>query len=305
VCTPQQRHLQTTRLPPRARLLEVTPTFCLLHAAGDFTNIARVQPKIHLFYSPTSPPLRSPPSRLGSGSAAFLSPSASRFATSPSTHDASSTSAVKNAAHSSDSIPVFYVKQTINNDVLASVTSQSMLRQAFAALSPPNISNFISMARDTLNLSSGCAFLLFNKICSKFDSNDEDLADSEKLLSFWQAHKLCTPNQLFFQLLVRNGRSSVTSSDFAELVRYVALSHPGLDFLKATPEFQDRYCDCVIEQIIYFNTSDLSQALSQRDIANSDIAEAFMALDDEDDINKFTKYFSYQHFYVLYCKVSF
>ncbi len=178
-----------------------------------------------------------------------------------------------------------------------------MLRQAFAFLSPPNVANFISMARDTLNLSSGCAFLLFNKICGSNDGNCENLADIDKLLSFWQAHQRSTPNQLLFQLLVRNGKLSVTSSDFVEIVRYVALSHPGLDFLKATPEFQDRYCECVIEQIIYFNTSDLSHALSQRDIANSDLAEAFMALDEEDDINKFTKYFSYQHFYVLYCKV--
>ncbi len=178
-----------------------------------------------------------------------------------------------------------------------------MLRQAFDALSPPNIDNFITMARDTLNLSSACAYLLFNKVCQKNGNHAQNLADVDKLLSFWHAHRLCTPNQLLFRLLVRDGRSSVTSVDFADIVRYVAQTHPGLDFLKATPEFQDRYCECVIEQIIYFNTCDLSHALSQRDIANSDIAEAFDALDEEDDINKFTKYFSYQHFYVLYCKV--
>ena len=203
---------------------------------------------------------------------------------------------------SSDSIPVFYVKQT-KADLSASVTSQSALRQAFDALSPPNLTNFIAMARDTLSLSSGCAYLLFNKICNKNGSEDEDLADSEKFVSFWQAHSVFTPNQVLFRLLVREGRTSVTCSDFADIVRYVALTHPGLDFLKATPEFQDRYCECVIEQIIYFNTCDLSHSLSQRDVCNSDLSEAFLALDEEDDINKFTKYFSYQHFYVLYCKV--
>jgi serine/threonine-protein phosphatase 2A regulatory subunit B'' len=203
---------------------------------------------------------------------------------------------------SSDSIPVFYVKQA-KADLSASVTSQSALRQAFDALSPPNLTNFIAMARDTLSLSSGCAYLLFNKICNKNGSEDEDLADSEKFVSFWQAHSVCTPNQVLFRLLVREGRTSITSSDFADIVRYVALTHPGLDFLKATPEFQDRYCECVIEQIIYFNTCDLSHSLSQRDVCNSDLSEAFLALDEEDDINKFTKYFSYQHFYVLYCKV--
>ena len=217
-----------------------------------------------------------------------------------------STSSARTTVPSSDSIPVFYFKQTNVEEASASAASQAMLCHAFDALSPPNIANFISMARDSLNLSSACAYLLFKK-CSQKNCSDinQDLADANKFLTFWQAHRLCTPNQLLFQLLVRDGRSSVTSSDFADIVGYVAHTHPGLDFLKATPEFQDRYCECVIEQILYFNTRDLSHALSLRDIANSDIAEAFVALDEEDDINKFTKYFSYQHFYVLYCKVCY
>ena len=261
----------------------------------------------HSFHSPTSPPLRSPPARLGSGGAAFLSPSAHRPAAPPSIQDAAAATAAAAAAavagtcvHTSDFIPTFYRKQM---GAVGTSADTSMLRQAFDALSPPNATNFISMARDTLSLSSGCACLLFHKVCNQNDSNGENLADIDKLLSFWQAHRLCTPNQLLFRLLVRDGRSSISSSDFADLIRYVAFTHPGLEFLKATPEFQDRYCECVIEQLVYFNTCDLSHALSQRDVANSDLAAAFVALDEEDDINKFTKYFSYEHFYVLYCKV--
>jgi serine/threonine-protein phosphatase 2A regulatory subunit B'' len=267
--------------------------------------LALVAARAHSFFSPTSPPLRSPPSRLSSGGAAFLSPSGHRSSEAPSVQDvaASSYSAPRSVVSTSDCIPVFFSDQKRAEEVSAHSVSESALLQAFNSLSPPNMANFISMARDTLCLSSACAHLLFNKVRRNNDSGDPELADVDKLLKFWQAHRLCTPNQILFHLLVRDGRSSVTSSDFADIVRYVALTHPGLDFLKATPEFQDRYCECVIEQIIYFNTCDLSHALSQRDIANSDLALAFVALDEEDDINKFTKYFSYQHFYVLYCKV--
>jgi hypothetical protein len=301
----QQLHLPTTILLPLVRLPGVTPTFPLHHAAGVTASSARAMLCIHSFCSPTSPPLRSPPSRFGSGAAAHLSPSAHRsVACQPAQHvPAACTVVPPTSAPSADSIPVFYLKQASGTDALASTASQSVLREAFQALCPPNMSNFISMARDTLNVSSGCAYLLFNKVSLKNGTDGEDLADINMLLSFWETHMLCTPNQLLFQLLARGGRSCVTSADFADIVRYIAHTHPGLDFLKATPEFQDRYCECVIEQIMYFNSCDLSHALSQRDMANSDIAEAFVALDEEDDINKFTKYFSYQHFYVLYCKV--
>ena len=35
-----------------------------------------------------------------------------------------------------------------------------------------------------------------------------------------------------------------------------------------------------------------------------DLLHALTLLDEEDDINKVLKYFSYEHFYVIYCKVS-
>lgn len=36
-----------------------------------------------------------------------------------------------------------------------------------------------------------------------------------------------------------------------------------------------------------------------------DLLHALTLLDEEEDINKVLKYFSYEHFYVIYCKVSF
>jgi len=35
-----------------------------------------------------------------------------------------------------------------------------------------------------------------------------------------------------------------------------------------------------------------------------DLLDALRQLDDEDDVNKALKYFSYEHFYVIYCKAS-
>ena len=36
-----------------------------------------------------------------------------------------------------------------------------------------------------------------------------------------------------------------------------------------------------------------------------DLLSALLQLDKEDDVNKVLRYFSYEHFYVIYCKVCF
>jgi serine/threonine-protein phosphatase 2A regulatory subunit B'' len=45
-----------------------------------------------------------------------------------------------------------------------------------------------------------------------------------------------------------------------------------------------------------------SGRLTLRELRRGDLLEALEALDSEDDINKVLKYFSYEHFYVIYCK---
>lgn len=38
-------------------------------------------------------------------------------------------------------------------------------------------------------------------------------------------------------------------------------------------------------------------------IPRGDLLSALLQLDKEDDVNKVLRYFSYEHFYVIYCKV--
>ena len=42
--------------------------------------------------------------------------------------------------------------------------------------------------------------------------------------------------------------------------------------------------------------------ITYRDFKNSDLFEVLHELSAEDDINKIRRYFSYEHFYVLYCR---
>ncbi len=77
--------------------------------------------------------------------------------------------------------------------------------------------------------------------------------------------------------------------------------HPGLEFLKAHPDFQDKYGSTVVMRIFY--TSDLNDdgKISYREFRKSNILSIIKKVCEEPDINKIRDYFSYEHFYVLYC----
>ena len=49
------------------------------------------------------------------------------------------------------------------------------------------------------------------------------------------------------------------------------------------------------------DTNDDGQ-ITYRDFKNSDLFDVLMKVSTEDDINKILRYFSYEHFYVLYCR---
>ena len=44
-----------------------------------------------------------------------------------------------------------------------------------------------------------------------------------------------------FTILARPGSKFIERDDLKPLLQHLMLTHPGLEFLKATPEFQDKY----------------------------------------------------------------
>jgi len=78
---------------------------------------------------------------------------------------------------------------------------------------------------------------------------------------------------------------------------------PGLDFLRDTCEFQDRYADTVISRIFFvFDRKDVGRIyLSDLRTYKPSIIETWKQLAKHDDIKMVRDYFSYEHFYVIYC----
>lgn len=97
-------------------------------------------------------------------------------------------------------------------------------------------------------------------------------------------------------------RDYLVPSDFKPLLRALLQCHQGLAFLHATPEFQQRYSETVIERVYFGCTRHHNGRLTLQDIRRSKLLETLMIVDEEEDINKERKYFSYEHFYVLYCR---
>lgn len=103
-----------------------------------------------------------------------------------------------------------------------------------------------------------------------------------------------------FNILKKSDNEHLVRDDFRPMLKELLETHPGLEFLKNTPEFQERYADTVIMRIYFEIDTNDDDKISYRDFRKSNLIATLKVVDEEDDINKIRDYFSYEHFYVLY-----
>lgn len=104
----------------------------------------------------------------------------------------------------------------------------------------------------------------------------------------------------FFRLVKQPDVDYVTRDDFLPFLSALLQDHPGLEFLSSHAEFQEKYAATVLARIFYGVDTCHSGKITSRQLRRSDLLEAFYQVDEEEDINKVTRYLSYEHFYVLY-----
>ncbi|KAK9175185.1 hypothetical protein WN944_027191 [Citrus x changshan-huyou] len=109
-------------------------------------------------------------------------------------------------------------------------------------------------------------------------------------------------HSLFDRRLTCLSSSVSMVEDFKPVLRELLATHPGLEFLQSTPEFQERYAETVIYRIFYYINRSGNGHLSLRELKRGNLIDAMQHADEEEDINKVLRYFSYEHFYVIYCK---
>ena len=86
------------------------------------------------------------------------------------------------------------------------------------------------------------------------------------------------------------------------LLRAVVDTHPGLEFLRASPDFQTRYLETVCHRIYHALDRGDRGCISRSEFVRSPLPAVLAQLDREEDVNRVRRFFSYEHFYVIYCR---
>uniref|UniRef100_A0A914HGM7 EF-hand domain-containing protein n=1 Tax=Globodera rostochiensis TaxID=31243 RepID=A0A914HGM7_GLORO len=137
----------------------------------------------------------------------------------------------------------------------------------------------------------------FNQFCVYWnrmisEAHDEASRFVFTLSAVRHSHQSLTPPQ----------QRHILSEDFVPMMMDLILTHPGLHFLKEAPQFYSRYADVVIVRIFWNVNRSWTGKISANELRRSNFLQTFRMLDEVQDINKVTDFFSYEHFYVTYCK---
>ncbi|GMP68054.1 hypothetical protein CsSME_00027805 [Camellia sinensis var. sinensis] len=162
------------------------------------------------------------------------------------------------------------------------------------------IHEFKLITKEICKLPSFFSTALFRKI----DVDCTGMVTRDSFADYWVNGNMLTKdiaNQIF-TILKQPDLKYVTQDDFKPVLRELLATHPGLEFLQSTPEFQERYAETVIYRIFYYVNRSGNGRLTLRELKRGNLIAAMQHADEEEDINKVLRYFSYEHFYVIYCK---
>lgn len=95
---------------------------------------------------------------------------------------------------------------------------------------------------------------------------------------------------------------SLEELDFTVYMSTVCRFHPGLEFLRPTPDFQVSYVDTVVCRIMLENDRKYAGRLFESEFTRSGLVQELWLIQRSPDLNRLLRYFSYEHFYVIYCQ---
>ena len=211
------------------------------------------------------------------------------------------------------------------NDVLYNETPGVLNKETFSSLvrefiGIPSYFGPLIIKRATDMCSSNADDVPTSSVSSTKSANTKEMKDFEDLeeledmnqikrddfLHFWKTtlSKYNDETEMIYNILKNPKQKGdfVSQNDFRLVIRALLDTHPGLEFLKHTAEFQDRYLETVIYRIFYTVNKEWNGRMTLRELKKSELVSAFKQCEVEEDINKVLRFFSYEHFYVIYCK---
>jgi len=182
------------------------------------------------------------------------------------------------------------------------------IAKAFASKEGPlDLSDFREAAASITGFSSYVTAPLYE--CCK---GPDGKVTEKSFTVFWKKHMQNLDDaatRLFRILTIRRARETkeknithLVEDDFQIIVQDVLHRHPGLRFLKDSTNFHEKYVETVIGRIFFHINRRGNNNMSLKELQKSNLMEVLALLDRETDINEIFDYFSYEHFYVIYCK---
>ncbi|CAO2837014.1 unnamed protein product [Amaranthus hypochondriacus] len=162
------------------------------------------------------------------------------------------------------------------------------------------MNEFKAVTKEICKLPSFFSTVLFQKI----DVNGTGFVTRDAFVDYWVNGNMLTMDiyTQIYTIMKQHEHKFLTQDDFKPVLRELLATHPGLEFLQSTPEFQERYAETVIYRIFYYINRAGNGQLTLKELKRGNLVSAMQQADEEEDINKVLRYFSYEHFYVIYCK---
>lgn len=198
----------------------------------------------------------------------------------------------------SSTIPKFFVPEgQATEDIIAS--EDNFINSIFGGKNDIDQKEFIKFTVDFYNFPQNYNKVLFQKIDK----------DKKGKVSYTQFHQFHTENfrgvsnvKKFFNFIKSPDKKEIYPADFKPFLRCLLDVNKSLEFLKEHPIYQEKYSDTVIHRIFYTNDTNDDGKITLREFKKSNLIEILTLVSDVDtDINTVRQYFSYEHFYVIYC----
>ena len=152
-----------------------------------------------------------------------------------------------------------------------------------------SIEDFSQISRELWDCPCYLAALLFRRIvAAPAESKEaERVVTLDLMLKFWRRELAgCDEVERCFRILKGTDNDYLIPSDFAPLLDEIVGSHPGLEFLASTAEFQEKYAKTVIIRFFYVIDRALNGRISLQELKRSNFLDILKYLEQEDDINK-------------------
>lgn len=211
-----------------------------------------------------------------------------------------------------EDIPPFY-SRNLSQGILPS-PSEKEISELDQLLCRDEVSDAI-VTRDDFSILAEKVFriplwmkdLLFDRIAQRtaekgFSSSAADQLTSEQVSFFFRnSFANLAQSRRFFEIIKDDlSRNYITLEDLIEMVLYLVAAHSSLQFVTQS-EYKEAYAQTVAIRIMYALEHQQAKKIFWQDFNRSSLPDVLQEVDTK-DVNEVLEYFSYQHYYVLYCK---